>query len=70
MTTYISRTGKDTEIKPFDHRNKDEATCVAGAGMSFKRYPAFCDKCKKGKVSQASGICNYVMCRFQNKPTF
>ena len=41
-----------------------------GDGMSFKKYPSLCTKCKTGKVSQENGICTYVMCRFQNKSAF
>ena len=41
-----------------------------GDGMSFKKYPSLCTKCKTGKVIQENGICTYVMCRFQNKSVF
>jgi len=41
-----------------------------GDGISFKKYPLICTKCKKGKVSQENGVCTYVMCRFQNKSVF
>jgi len=47
-----------------------EVVASGGAGMSFKKYPSLCTKCKAGKVSQENGICTYVMCRFQNKSVF